>query len=97
MELREAEAVADEAKDKLTDLKAGIRAELHHLAGDDPDTLPSAFDIPADPRGAWDAYALTWHEPGKVIDGRAMKSQDPAAYDKWAKEKSGYWEWRGKN
>jgi hypothetical protein len=85
-----AKVEADAAKEKEDELKAAIQGELSALA--DPDSLPDAFDIPADPAGRWEAYSYRWVNGGWRIDSKAMQEQDPVTYVKWAKKSKGHWE-----
>ncbi len=83
---------AKEAEARHDEVRQAIRAELQRLA--DPEDMPGAFDVPADPRGEYPAYSLTYHEPGWKLDEKAMKEKNPVLYVQWAKPTRGYWELR---
>lgn len=82
------------AKSRLKEVRDGIRAELQREF--DPDQMPDVIEVPADARGAFGRYSLTWYPPGWVIDSERMKSEDPQAYVNWVKPRKGYWKLEGK-
>lgn len=80
------------AKERAKDARRAIEAELQALS--DPEDMPDAYDIPADPHGAWPAYTMVWHRPGWKIDEQRMQEEAPELYVEYAKPTNGYWEVR---
>lgn len=90
-QLPEFESRKKEAEEQLSGCKKAIQQEIAKTVAD-PEHIPDVFDIPADPYGAHPAYTLSAREGALRLDTEAMKSQEPATYDKWAKRGQPYWE-----
>lgn len=85
----DAEKAASEAAEEY---KAAVKRWLLSLFPD-PDDLPDAFDIVADPHGRYPAYAMTL-KGGFRVDSTAMKKEDPETYVRWARKIQPTWELR---
>ena len=90
-QLPELESKKKEAEEQLAGCKKAIQQEIAKTVTD-PANVPDVFDIPADPYGAHPAYTLSSRPGALRLDTEAMKAQDPATYDKWAKRGQPYWE-----
>lgn len=84
------EADKREAEARLDECKAALMSEIAATVTDAA-SMPDGWSIPADPHGGWPAYNLT-SNPGKMgLDTKALKTEEPQTYDKFAKRGKPYW------
>lgn len=92
---KEAKERESAAKAEASELQSHIVSEL---ASQIPEgqNVPDAFDISADPMGGYPAFTYRYTPPGLGLDSDKMKSEDPATYVKYLKERRGYWTFEAK-
>lgn len=85
---------AAEAGEEADKYKAAIKGYLLGLF-ENPEDLPAAFDISADPHGRYPGYTMTLKGLDSVrLDTAALKDGDPDMYAKYSKPVTPAWELR---